>query len=57
MEEQGLLRREAGATDKRQVRLRLHERGETVLEHLSRSHRAELRRLRPMLQELLAGLG
>jgi DNA-binding MarR family transcriptional regulator len=57
MEEQGLLRREAGAADKRQVRLRLHERGETVLEHLSQSHRAELRRLRPMLQELLAGLG
>ena len=57
MEEQGLLRREAGAADKRQVRLRLHERGETVLERLSQSHRAELRRLRPMLQELLAGLG
>ena len=57
MEEQGLLRREAGAADKRQVRLRLHERGETVLEQLSRSHRAELRRLRPMLQDLLAGLG
>jgi DNA-binding MarR family transcriptional regulator len=57
MEEQGLLRREAGAADKRQVRLRLHERGETMLEDLSRSHRAELRRLRPMLQELLAGLG
>jgi DNA-binding MarR family transcriptional regulator len=57
MEEQGLLRREAGAADKRQVRLRLHERGERVLEDLSQSHRAELRRLRPMLQELLAGLG
>jgi DNA-binding MarR family transcriptional regulator len=57
MEEQGLVRREAGAADKRQVRLSLHERGETVLEHLSRSHRAELRRLRPMLQGLLAELG
>jgi len=57
MEEQGLLRRETGDADKRQVRLRLHERGETVLEDLSQSHRAELRRLRPMLQELLAGLG
>lgn len=57
MEEQGLLRREPGPADKRQVRLRLDERGETVLEQLSQSHRAELRRLRPMLQELLAGLG
>lgn len=57
MEEQGLLRRETDASDKRQVTLRLSERGETVLEHLSQSHRAELRRLRPMLQELLAGLG
>jgi DNA-binding MarR family transcriptional regulator len=57
MEEQGLLRREAGEADRRQVRLRLHERGESVLEQLSQSHRAELRRLRPMLQELLAGLG
>jgi DNA-binding MarR family transcriptional regulator len=57
MEEQGLVRRETGAEDKRQVRLRLSDRGEKILEHLSQSHRAELRRLRPMLQELLAGLG
>jgi DNA-binding MarR family transcriptional regulator len=57
MEEQGLLRRETGTADKRQVTVRLHQRGETMLENLSRSHRAELRRLRPMLQELLAGLG
>jgi DNA-binding MarR family transcriptional regulator len=57
MVEQGLVRRETGVADKRQVTLRLSERGETVLEQLSQSHRAELRRLRPMLQELLAGLG
>ncbi len=57
MEEQGLVRRETGAGDKRQVSLRLSERGETVLEYLSQSHRAELRRLRPMLQELLSSLG
>jgi DNA-binding MarR family transcriptional regulator len=57
MVEQGFVRRETGAEDKRQVTLRLSERGETVLERLTRSHRAELRRLRPMLQELLAGLG
>jgi DNA-binding MarR family transcriptional regulator len=55
--EQGLLRREPAQADKRQVRLRLHQRGEDMLEDLSQSHRAELRRLRPMLQELLAGLG
>lgn len=57
MEEQGLLRRLARTGDKRQVALRLHERGETVLEYLSKSHRIELLRLRPMLQELLASLG
>ena len=57
MEQQGLIRREPGADDKRHVTLRLSDRGETVLEYLSQSHRAELRRLRPMLQELLAGLG
>jgi DNA-binding MarR family transcriptional regulator len=57
MVEQGLVRRETGAEDRRQVVLRLSERGETVLEGLSRSHRAELRRLRPMLQKLLAELG
>jgi DNA-binding MarR family transcriptional regulator len=58
MEEQGLLRRESAADDdKRQVTLRLSEHGEAVLSYLSQSHKAELRRLRPMLQELLAGLG
>nr|WP_166177256.1 helix-turn-helix domain-containing protein [Altererythrobacter segetis] len=57
MEEQGLLQRETGPADKRQVAVRLHERGKRVLEELSQSHRAELRRLRPMLQELLAELG
>ena len=57
MVEQDLVRRETGAEDKRQVILRLSAHGEKVLEYLSHSHRAELRRLRPMLQELLAGLG
>ena len=56
MEDQGLLRREAGGADKRQVRLRLHRRGEEMLEDLSQSHRAELLRLRPMLQKLLTEL-
>lgn len=57
MEEQGLVRRESSAEDRRQVRLTLSERAETMLEQLTRSHRDELRRLRPMLQDLLAGLG
>jgi DNA-binding MarR family transcriptional regulator len=57
MVEQGLVRRATGVDDKRHVTLRLSDRGEALLEHLSQSHRAELRRLRPMLQELLAGLG
>lgn len=57
MVEQGLLRRETGGADKRQVALRLTERSESLLEQLSHNHRAELRRLRPMLQQLLADLG
>jgi DNA-binding MarR family transcriptional regulator len=57
MVEQGLVRRATDAHDKRQVTLALSRRGEEVLEDLSHSHRAELRRLRPMLQELLGGLG
>jgi DNA-binding MarR family transcriptional regulator len=57
MVEQDLLTRQAGADDKRHVSLRLSTHGEEVLELLSHSHRAELRRLRPMLQGLLAGLG
>lgn len=57
MVEQGLVRRQTGVDDKRQVTVRLTERGEALLEALSQSHRAELRRLRPMLQELLASLG
>jgi len=57
MVEQGLVRRATDVHDKRQVVLALSQRGDTVLEDLSQSHRAELRRLRPMLQELLAGLG
>jgi DNA-binding MarR family transcriptional regulator len=57
MVEQDLLRREARDEDKRQVTLRLSEHGEAVLEYLSQSHRTELRRLRPMLRELLTGMG
>jgi len=57
MVEQGLVGRQTGKEDKRQVSLRLNEHGERILEYLSQSHRAELRRLRPMLHELLAGLG
>jgi DNA-binding MarR family transcriptional regulator len=57
MVEQGLVGRQTGTEDKRQVSLRLNDHGERVLEYLSQSHRAELRRLRPMLQELFAGLG
>jgi DNA-binding MarR family transcriptional regulator len=57
MEEQGLIAREQGGGDRRQVTLRLSDHGERVLEHISQSHRAELRRLRPLLQALLAGLG
>ena len=57
MTEQGFVERSHADDDKRHVTLRLSHRGETVLEYLSQSHRAELLRLRPMLQDLLAGLG
>jgi DNA-binding MarR family transcriptional regulator len=54
--EHGLIERAKSHEDRRQVRLRLTERGEQVLEHLSRSHHAELRKLGPELVGALSGL-
>lgn len=52
-----LVVREASETDRRQVFITLAKRGEQVLEGLSSSHRAELRRIGPDMRQLLDRLG
>jgi DNA-binding MarR family transcriptional regulator len=52
----GLVRRATSAEDRRQVLVRLTAKAETLLAKLSAAHRGELRRLAPLLEELLAGL-
>ena len=51
-----LIVREPGRDDRRRVHLRVTRRGEAVLARLSRTHRAELRRLGPELEQLLRRL-
>ena len=51
--EAGLVSREHDAADRRRVRLALTRRAETRLSRLSASHLEELRRLGPILLELL----
>lgn len=53
----GLVKREASPRDKRQALLTLTELAYQHLEQLSATHRDEVRRLRPMLVELLERLG
>lgn len=50
----GWLRRMADATDARRVALSLTKAGEAKIATLSSAHREELRRLAPMLREVLA---
>jgi DNA-binding MarR family transcriptional regulator len=42
--------------DRRQVRVRLSDRGNALLASLAASHRTELRRLRPLLTDLVSRL-
>lgn len=49
----GLVRRQRGTTDQRQVQIRLTDRGERLLRQLSRVHRDELQRLEPALRTML----
>lgn len=53
MEKLDLVTRVMGRTDRRQVTIRLTAKGELLLNELTETHRAELRRLRPMLSELM----
>ena len=53
---QGLVEREQAAADRRQVLVRLTERGETILRELSTSHRDELRVLAPHLVSALSSV-
>lgn len=52
----GLVERVASQADRRQVRVRLTGKGNALLASLSSSHRAELRRMRPLLADLVARL-
>lgn len=54
--ENGLVERRAGSTDRREVHIALTPRARALLASLSASHRAELRRLRPLLRRLLDAL-
>jgi len=54
--EHDLVTRHATTDDRRQVRIMLSGRARDILTSLSDSHRAELRRLRPLLLRLLEAL-
>ena len=56
LEERGLVERSRQAEDRRQVRLRLTARGQSVLRHLSQAHHAELGDLGPQLVDALSEL-
>ena len=53
----GLVARVKSPADRRRSVLTVTERGSTLLEKLSATHRQELRQMRPLLIELLAALG
>jgi len=50
-----LIRRCATSTDRRQVLIELTTAGETLLRSLTVAHRDELKRLAPLLRNLLSG--
>ena len=52
----GLVRREESRSDRRQVPIALTREGRTLLASLSRAHRDELRRIRPLLSQLIERL-
>lgn len=54
--EQNLIAREQGVEDRRQVYIKLTERGAEILEQLSEAHRREIHRIGPSLGPLLERL-
>jgi len=56
LERLGLVERMPAAKDKRQVRIMLRPEGEALLKSLSAAHREELRRIRPLLVNLIESL-
>jgi DNA-binding MarR family transcriptional regulator len=52
--EKALVKRRRDALDRRQVLIELTPKAETVLERLTAIHRSELRRLAPLLRDLLS---
>lgn len=56
LERLDLIVRQPSTADRRRTELVLTQKGEALLRSLSESHRAELRRLRPLLSDLLAKL-
>ncbi len=52
----GLLTRETGSEDRRQVYVKLTPHGSDLLQQLTAVHREEIRRLAPRLRQLLRGL-
>lgn len=54
LEKQGLVTRHASGADRRKAQLRLTARALDMLASLSQAHRDEIRRLKPLLGEMLA---
>jgi DNA-binding MarR family transcriptional regulator len=57
LEAQGLVARRPGTADRRQVYVSLLPKAAALLERLSRPHRAELRRVSPLLLDILGRIG
>jgi DNA-binding MarR family transcriptional regulator len=57
LEALGLTERRISPEDRRQAQVALTEKADALMALLSLTHREELRRLRPMLAELLANIG
>jgi len=56
MEKLGVVRRDTSGEDRRQVAILITPQGAAMLASIAATHRAELRRLRPLLTGLLEGL-
>jgi DNA-binding MarR family transcriptional regulator len=57
LEAVGLIERRVSPEDRRQAQVVLTAKADALLAQLSLTHREELRRLRPMLADLLRGIG